>query len=314
MAAMAATAGVMGFAPLAPGQGVRIVAPADWLDRAALAAGATALRGMGLDVTVDGQTAERWGRLAGTDGARADALNRAYGDPSVGAILCARGGYGAGRLVDLVDWDTIAANPKPLIGYSDITALLAAIHVRTGQTPWHGPVLNDFAARRAPLGRSMLIAALGGGDVAVPLADLSRTSRVLVPGRATGPLVGGNLSLLAASCGTWWQPPVKGAILMVEDIAEPMYRIDRMLTQLSQAGWFADLAGLIVGTPVDIEQEGEDFPEDFNALIARWFAGASYPVVYDFPCGHGPDRALLPIGGRVGLTATDRGARLTLGG
>ena len=301
----------MSFAPLADGDRIAIVSPADWLEPDLLEAGCAALRQAGFEPVVDPQNDLRWGRLAGPDDERLAALHRAYGDRSIKAILCARGGYGSGRIADRLDLDLIRANPKPLIGYSDLTALLLAVHAGTGQNPWHGPILRDFV-RVLPHGCDQLIKRLRGLPDPDGMAGLLAQAKVLRPGTARGPIVGGNLSLLSVSVGTGRDIDTDGKILFVEDVDEAMYSVDRMLTHLDQAGKLSGLAGLIVGEPVAISQEGEDFPFDFSGLIERRFADAPYPVVTNFPCAHGGDRMVLPMGGQAELSADENDVRFSL--
>lgn len=301
----------MGFAPLVDGDRIAIVSPADWLATDLLDAGCAALRQAGFDPVADPQNHLRWGRLAGQDDARLDALHRSYGDPTIKAILCARGGYGSARIADRLDVDLVRANPKPLIGYSDLTALLLAIHTATGQQPWHGPILKDFATS-LPFGCDQLLRRLRGQSDPAGMDGLLSQADVLRSGGATGPIIGGNLSLLSVSIGTRRDIDTNGKILFIEDVDEAMYSVDRMLTHLDQAGKLGGVAGLIVGEPVAISQEGEDFPFDFVGLIAQRFADAPYPVVTNFPCAHGGDRMVLPIGGMAELRADDTGVKLDL--
>ena len=301
----------MSFAPLADGDRIAVVSPADWLAPDLLAAGCVALSRAGFEPVVDPQNHLRWGRLAGEDDARLNALHRAYGDPTVRAILCARGGYGSARIAGRLDLDLIRANPKPLIGYSDLTALLLAVHAGTGQHPWHGPILKDFATT-LPFGCDQLVRRLRGQADPEGMAGLLAQATVLRPGTATGPIVGGNLSLLSVSVGTSRDVDTSGKILFLEDVDEAMYSVDRMLTHLDQAGKLGGIVGLIVGEPVAISQEDEDFPFGFAGLIERRFADAPYPVATNFPCAHGGDRMVLPIGGKAVMEADDKGVRLSL--
>ncbi|MEM7442989.1 MAG: LD-carboxypeptidase [Pseudomonadota bacterium] len=301
----------MQFAPLVDGDRIAIVSPADWLERGLLEDGCEALRLAGFEPIVDPQNHQRWGRMAGKDEARLEAIHRAYADPTIKAILCSRGGYGSARIADRLDFDLIRANPKPLIGYSDLTALLLSIHEATGQQPWHGPILRDFA-KTLPFGCDQLVRRLLGEPDLEGMNGLLRQARTLRPGKARGSLIGGNLSLLSVSIGTGRDFDTAGKLLFIEDVDEAMYAFDRMLTHLRQAGKLTDIAGLIIGEPVAISQQHEDFPFDFNGLVAEHFADAPYPVVIDFPCAHGGDRMVMPMGGMAELEAGDAGVRLNL--
>lgn len=301
----------MSFPPLADGDRIAIVSPADWLAPDLLDAGSAALRQAGFEPNVDPQNHLRWGRLAGPDDARLEALHRAYGDPTVKAILCARGGYGSARIADRLDLDLIRANPKPLIGYSDLTALLLAVHIGAGHQAWHGPIVKDFATT-LPFGCGQLVRRLRGLPDPDGMAGLLAQASVVRPGAAAGQIIGGNLSLLSVSVGTRRDFDTAGKILFIEDVDEAMYSVDRMLTHLDQAGKLGGIVGLIVGEPIAISQQGEDFPFDFAGLVERRFADAPYPVVTNFPCAHGGDRMVLPIGGRAHLRAQDAVVDLSL--
>ncbi|MEQ9815184.1 MAG: LD-carboxypeptidase [Azospirillaceae bacterium] len=302
------------FRPLVPGDTIAVVSPADWLEPDRLQRAAAALRGRGFEVRISDQNRLRWGRMAGDDESRSAALMAAYADPEVRAILCARGGYGSQRLIDRLDWSLIAANPKPLIGYSDITALLSAIRRRTGGHAWHGPILKDFDDPRCVTGPDLLVALLTDGDIQ-PLVDrLMGQARCLVPGQARGPLVGGNLSLLTHAMGVWNEIDTAGAILFLEDVDEALYAVDRMLWQLRQAGKLEGIAGLMIGEPERISQEGEDFPFGFADLVADHCADLGVPVAVDVPCAHGADRMTLPLGREVRLDIAPDRVRLLMDG
>src|SRR5690606_6581752 len=214
---------------------VAVVAPSGPVDAAALRRGVERLEGLGMKVVVGQHVFDRQDLpyLAGTDAARAADLQAAWCDPAVSAVFCARGGYGAGRLLPLLDWDAMrAAGPKVLVGSSDITALHRAFAVELGVPTLHGPMPGSalLGGEEGPEPDTLahLRAALTGA--AAPVTG----DRVLVPGRAEGVLSGGNLSLLASLCGTRYQPSFAGGIAFLEDIGEEPYRVDRMLTQLLQ--------------------------------------------------------------------------------
>ncbi|MEV4099626.1 LD-carboxypeptidase [Nonomuraea sp. NPDC049649] len=268
---------------------VAVVAPSGPVDAAALRRGVERLEGLGMKVVVGQHVFDRQDLpyLAGTDAARAADLQAAWCDPAVSAVFCARGGYGAGRLLPLLDWDAMrAAGPKVLVGSSDITALHRAFAVELGVPTLHGPMPGSalLGGEEGPEPDTLahLRAALTGA--AAPVTG----DRVLVPGRAEGVLSGGNLSLLASLCGTRYQPSFAGGIAFLEDIGEEPYRVDRMLTQLLQAGAFEGVRGIALGSWVDC---GDPYP----ALRDR-LAPLGVPVVAGLPAGHGSPQMSVWLG------------------
>ena len=279
-------------ARLRVGDTVAVTAPAGPVPVDRLDAGLAVLRSWGFDVRVEEHTRGRheiFGYLAGSDEARAADFMRAWCDPSVRAVLCARGGYGVHRMVDLLDWDAIAeAGPKVLVGFSDVTALHQAFAARLGMSTVHGPVVTSLGAgddaSRAHL-RALLLD---------PAAVLSLTpSRVpsLVPGRVEGVLVGGNVALLAAGLGSADSVPAAGSIAVLEDVDEEVYRLDRLLTQLLRAGWFDDVRGVALGQLL-----GCGSVESLRALVMDRLAPLGVPMIWDLPVGHGDRNLAFPLG------------------
>ncbi|MFJ4716672.1 LD-carboxypeptidase [Streptomyces sp. NPDC088785] len=279
---------------LVPGARVAVVAPSGPVPEDRLQAGLDILRGWDLEPVVAPHvlaTHDRFTYLAGSDADRAADLQRAWCDPEVDAVLCARGGYGAQRMVDLLDWAAMrAARPKPFVGYSDITALHEAFAVRLGIGTLHGPMVAaaDFlkSARAQGHLRATLfepetvqvIAAPGGG-------------RVLVPGTARGVTLGGCLSLLAADLGApYARRSARGGLVCLEDVGEETYRLDRYLTQLLRAGWFDGVSGVLLGSWAECDDP------DLGALLADRLGGLGVPVLDAFGFGHGDDALTVPFG------------------
>lgn len=210
------------------------------------------LAALGLKAKVGPHALDRYGYLAGSDASRAADLNAMFADDSVDAILCVRGGWGSNRILSLLDYQAIAAHPKILLGYSDITALLNAIHARTGLVTFHGPVgvstwtpFSVDAMRRVLFqGEACTFANSKADSGLVTTRDRIQT---LTPGTVRGRLLGGNLTVLSAMLGSDYLPDWRGAILFLEDTNENIYRIDRMLTQLKLAGVLDKVAGFIWG-------------------------------------------------------------------
>lgn len=239
---------------------------------------------------------DREGYFAGADADRAADLQAMFADPAVDALWCVRGGYGASRLLPLLDWELIRANPKALIGYSDITVLQSAAWTEARLQTFHGPLVTELGdpARfdEASLW-SALSAIPGGRSHAVPAASVVR------PGRAEGPLLGGCLSLLVSLVGTPYEPPLQGSILFWEEVNEEPYRIDRMLGHLRLSGRLAGLRGMIVGRLVGCEAEDPANNLPLAEILATHLAGTDYPVVVDFPAGHCDGKVTLPLGREV---------------
>ncbi|MFI7467329.1 LD-carboxypeptidase [Nonomuraea sp. NPDC049646] len=271
------------------GDTVAIVMPSGPPSPVLFQRGVERLEALGLKVVAGAHALDRQDLdyLAGQDAARAADLQAAWCDPAVSVVFCGRGGYGAARLLGLLDWDAMrAAGPKVLVGSSDITALHNAFAIELGVPTLHGPMTacDTIAAEEGPEPRSWesLLAALAGESATV------RGDRVLVPGRAEGVLTGGNLSLLASMCGTRYQPSFDGKLVLLEDIGEEPYRIDRMLTQLLQAGAFDGVRGIALGSWVDC---GDPYP-----VLADRLAPLGVPVVAGLPVGHGSPQMSVWLG------------------
>jgi muramoyltetrapeptide carboxypeptidase len=282
---------------LATGSRVVVVAPSGPVPAERLEAGLAVLRSWGLEVEVARHVREvhpRLGYLAADDAARADDLVRAWRDPGVAAVLCARGGYGAQRVSDLLDWPALAAaGPKVLVGFSDVTALHQAFGARLGLSTVHGPVVSSLGAgdreSQEHLRRLLL--------EPEPALVLASGLRALRPGAAEGVLVGGNLALLAAEVGTAGSLPAAGAVAVVEDVAEPPYRLDRLLTQLLRSGWFDDVRGVVVG---DL---GRTDPETVRELLLDRLGPLGVPVADGAPFGHEARNLAFPLGVTARLDA-----------
>ena len=256
---------------------------------------------------------KRFGFLAGSDKERAQDLVEMFSDRRVQGIVCLRGGYGAARVLPLLDYATIRTNPKVFIGYSDITSLHCALLVKANLATFHGPMLNsDFLKPNLPdftlqgfLRTVSQPAAAGSICQGYP----SRTVRVLSPGIATGRLIGGNLSILCASLATPYQPAFKGAILFFEDIDEEPYRFDRMLTQLLNAGLMQKVAGIAIGINKNCKDpkaaKCSEYRQTTEDVFKERLLPLKIPIVTGLPFGHVRFNATLPVGMRAQLDAKD---------
>ena len=279
-------------ARLRAGDRVAVVAPAGPVIPERLDAGLDVLRSWGLDVRVGEHargTDERFGYLAADDASRADDLVRAWCDPDVQAVFCARGGYGVQRMVDLLDWESLAAaGPKALVGFSDVTALHQAFAARLGLATVHGPVVTSLGAGDDE-SREHLRALLFE-----PTPGLSLTPSPgvgLVSGRAEGVLVGGNIALLATELGTRNSLRANESIAVLEEIGEEVYRLDRMVTQLLRAGWFDGVRGIALGDFTDCPTL-----ESVRALMVDRLAPLGVPLLWGLPVGHEPRNLAFAFG------------------
>lgn len=286
---------------LAPGARVAVVAPSGPVPEERLQAGLDVLRGWDLDPVVAPHVLDRhpdFDYLAGTDTDRAADLQAAWCDPSVDAVLCARGGYGAQRIADLLDWDAMAAaGPKVFVGFSDITALHEAFATRLGLLTLHGPMAAGIDFVKNARAQDHLKATLFSPESVRTIA--SAGGGALVPGRARGVLLGGCLSLLAADLGTpYARPSARGGLLCLEDVGEEPYRLDRYLTQLLRSGWLDGVAGVLLGS-----WQGCGPYERVRRVVADRLGGLGVPVAEEFGFGHGAGALTIPFGAAAELDA-----------
>lgn len=283
------------YPALRPGDRVAAVAPAGPFDRATFDAGLEVIGGR-YRVHVDSGIWSRHRYLAGGDIRRLAELSAALADPQVKAVFCARGGYGAMRL--LAGLNGVSPSPKPLVGFSDIAAIHAWLQ-REGQVSIHGPVLTQLGKLGAPT-HERLFSLL---EATAPAAPLTGTE-TYVEGIAEGPLLGGNLAVLTRLLGTPFLPPLDGAILLLEDVGERPYRLDRMWTHLALAGIFRRIRGIVLGSFTGCEERDADYT---SGEVLRDLATATgLPCAAGFPIGHGDLNEPVPLGVRVRLDALER--------
>lgn len=268
------------------------------------------IRAMGLVPKVGRHVGDRYGYLAGTDADRAADLDTMYADPAVKAVFAVRGGWGCARLLPLLDWRTIRANPKLLIGFSDITALHLAFAARAGFVTIHGPNAASNWGRQSWEPFHTLAFDAGLIRYTNPpaqddrLAQRAGRTRTIRGGRATGRLFGGNLTVLTTLVGTDYLPDFTGAILFIEDIGEAEYRIDRMLTQLQLAGILGRVAGVVFGQCTDCTTGGSaQAGFSVSEVLQQHLSPLGVPAYQGAMFGHVADQFSLPVGGRVEIDA-----------
>lgn len=289
---------------LGPGSVIGLVAPSGPISPDRISRGIEILKSWGFLVRPGAHLGDhhpRLGYLAGLDADRAADFQTAWTDPEISAVWCARGGYGAQRMVDRLDFDALrSAGPKHLIGFSDVTALHARIGRELEQVTIHGPVGTGSQLADEPSVDAVLSLI---GRPPQPGTTLI-TGETLVPGQATGRLVGGNLALIADDLGV--EPvPAEPSVVIIEDVGEPGYRLDRMLTQLRRSGWFNQVTGVLLGDFTEAEDQ-----ELVAAVLADRLADLGIPIIHQAAFGHGDRNLALPLGAVVRIDATAGFVRL----
>ncbi|MBT4054442.1 MAG: LD-carboxypeptidase, partial [Candidatus Marinimicrobia bacterium] len=230
----------------------------------------------------------------------------------IDAIICARGGYGANRVLPLLDYDLIQANPKIFMGFSDITAFLISITQKTGLVTFHGPMLTNFKKGMVNYNFDLMENILSGSEYKAIQSPSELPACILKSGRTKGPLWGGNMCLLINRLGTQDQLNTDGAILFIEDIDEYLYAFDRMLVHMKNAGMFKNIKGLIIGELVDMKDYDNPFGKSTDEIVMNVCGDLDFPIISNFPCGHGIYQATLPISIPVQLNANSNSPSLTL--
>lgn len=288
---------------------IGVIAPASGLTRSAFEKMQNNLAMLGFETKMANGVRSRAGFLAGSDKQRVDDLHQMFSDPGIDAIICARGGYGTSRILSMIDYDLIRQNPKPFIGFSDITALLSAFYKHAGLVGIHGPVaastFNDFTI-----------------DYMMDLIQRGKKIKlkcenpvIISPGIAEGKLIGGNLSILASLIGTPYDVDYQDHIVFIEEIGENSYKIDRMLTQLIGAGKFKGIAGIALGYFTNCDTQPNDpyyeYSIGLNEVLQDRLGNLGVPVLSGFPFGHEDHNASIPIG-ITAILNTEKGQLKTL--
>jgi muramoyltetrapeptide carboxypeptidase len=300
------------------GSRIALAAPAGpLLERHDITRAEALCRALDYEPVPGAHAAGHYGYFSGTDEERLADLNAAFRDPSIDAVWCIRGGYGVTRILDRVDFEALARHPRPVLGYSDITALLAGVARRAGMVAFHAPTAR---AEMSLFTRRHFALALTDPRPAAALEPLPVPQDILVPhenrivtirgGVAEGPLAGGNLSLLQCLVGTPWFPELDGALLFLEDVNEDLYRIDRMLSHLRLAGALSRLRGVLVGRFTNLKRHMSDGALGVDEVLAHYFAPLGIPVAYGLPIGHIDAQWTLPIGVRARFDADSGGVEL----
>lgn len=285
---------------LRPGETVALVSPCGpVLDHAMLDEGIAVVRSWGLEVMEGAHARSATGHLAGRDAQRAADVNGAIADPQVRAVWVTRGGYGLTRILDRIAWDALADDPKIVIGFSDVTALLVTAWRRSGLVTVHGHFAGRLAVQPLPV-RARLRALLTGDDDGPGTLAGARLAGT-PPTRVRAPLVGGNLTVLAALAGTPDALDARGCVLLLEEVGEAPYRVDRLLTQLRNSGALDGVAGIALGAPVHCDPPTTRPSATFDEVVSDHLADLGVPVVAGLPIGHMADHRAALHGGDVTL-------------
>ena len=279
---------------LHPGDTIGIVAPSSPFDQAVFDQGLNILESMGFRTVVPPGVFERNGYLAGSDAHRAKLVASLFKDPDVNAIVCAKGGFGCLRILPLLNFDVMRANPKVFIGHSDITALLSAITAQSGLVTFHGPLVTTLAVAPEFTRHSMMAAVSTDTHLEITPGN----AVTIKSGRTQNPVIGGNLTTLCHLIGTPFEPNFDNHILLLEDRGEAHYRIDRMLSQMKLAGCFEGIAGLVLGS---FEKCGA--MDGIFQIFEDHFRDIDVPILAGFDAGHGKQNTTIPFGVNATLDA-----------
>ena len=291
---------------------IGVVSPSYWLDENVLKNTAKFFTDIGYNIKISKSNSLQWGPFAGTPQERADDLHRMFADPKIDAVMCARGGYGANRVLPLLDYDLIRKNPKIFIGYSDITAYLTSITQKTNLVTFHGPMLTTYKKSWINYNYNLMKRVLTGENNINIEPPESLKTRILKDGTASGPLWGGNMSLLINRLGTSDALNTNGVILFLEDIDEYLYSFERMLVQMRTSGMFDQINGLIIGKLEDIRDQEVRFGRNTDEIILDICGDLDIPIVSNFPCGHGKYQATLPISITTEINTTKKESPITI--
>jgi len=297
------------------GDTIAFCAPSGFLDSVRMSLAKTRLEEKGFYIIREDSIYRRWGYLAGTDAQRASELMSYFKDKSVRAIFPGTGGYGSTRILSMLDYDIIKSNPKIFIGFSDITALHIAFNQLANLITFHTPnPMYGLGSKKGldPISELYFWSLLMNSndynyEIPFDLYGDSLKVQTMVPGIASGKLVGGNLSLICSTMGSVYEAKTMGSILFIEDVGEAPYRIDRYLSELKLAGKLDLVNGIIIGRFSRRETEAPDRSTDFqmHQVFQQYFSKMKVPVIFNFPSGHGSKNVSLPLGCIVEINTDD---------
>ncbi|PIB34824.1 hypothetical protein BFP72_05100 [Reichenbachiella sp. 5M10] len=293
---------------LQPGDTIGLITPGSALVGAAVAKAERNMRALGFEVVYSRHYNVRRGFVAGTDEQRVEDLHEMFANPDIAGVICGRGGYGTGRLLQMLDYGLIQSNPKVLMGFSDITALHFAIHQQTGLACFHGPVASSEFTPYTTAGVRNVVMSTSKPSIQRPASWEVKSAEsyqynVLVEGVAEGQLIGGNLSIVCSMLGTPYDVSFSGKIVFLEEVGESLYRVDRMLTQLLNSGKLDQCVGVVLGVFASCVAKSGGVDDDHYVTLTKVLTDRlgqlKVPVIYGLPIGHIDDNSTLPIGIRA---------------
>ncbi len=296
---------------LRPGDTIGLIAPGFLLSEKQLETSVNNLRQLGFHPFYTSRISGKYGYFSGTDKERSADLNEMFANPEIKGIISAGGGYGSSRILDMIDYELIKNNPKVLMGFSDVTALLNAVNQQTGMIVFHGPVARTIHRSYNTLQfKNIIVEPIDNYLIESKDDDLKQSEKdpvydryTIFPGKTSGALAGGNLSLVSSLCGTKYQLDSRGKILFLEDIDEEPYRIDRMLTQLICSGVLQHAAGVVFGILKGCNKADIYKSCSLKQVIMDRIQPLQIPSVYGLSFGHNINNCTLPIGAIVELNA-----------
>lgn len=298
------------IAPLKEGDIVALAATARKVSPEEMAPAIAQLRSWGLEVRVPEGLYDAENQFAGSDEHRADLLQQLLDDDAVKAVFCCRGGYGTVRIIDRLDFSHFSQRPKWIVGYSDVTVLHSHVHTQLGIPTLHGTMPVNMGVEASPADESLRKVLFGEA------VDYEWNTKVMAQraGSAEGVIVGGNLSILYSLCGSSSALDTQGKILLIEDLDEYLYHIDRMMQNLKRNGMLDGLAGLVVGGMSDMHDNAVPFGHSAEEIVMEAIAEYHYPVVFNAPFGHlGGSNLALPLGTPVRLSVDPCGKAHLMG-
>jgi len=297
---------------LAAGAKVGIVNPSYWLESDRMQRAVAVFEDLGYELVLGKSTGLRENQCAGSCSERAADIMAMFEDPTIEAIICARGGYGGNRVLPLLDYDIIRKNPKIFIGYSDITGYLTSFAQKSGLITFHGPMLTTYGTKTIQYNLDTFQKVLSGQDDIRITSTAACQARTLKSGTASGPLWGGNLTLVIERLGTKDQIDTRGAILFLEDIDEKLYAFDRMMFHLKSSGSLDQIKGLVIGEMLEMGDSKVPFGKTVDEIVLDVCANLDIPIISNFPCGHGDYQATLPISHPVEIHADEKDAYILI--
>ena len=290
---------------LEAGARIGIVNPAYWLEPERMQRAVDVFRDLGYELVLGKTTSLQENKCAGSPEQRAADIMAMFEDPTINAIICARGGYGGNRVLPLLDYDVIRKNPKIFVGYSDITGFLTSFAQKSGLVSFHGPMLSTYGKQTIQYNLDMFHLLLSGQSNIRITSPPACKARTLKPGTASGLLWGGNLSLVNERLGTADQIDTAGSILLLEDIDEQLYAFERMMLHLKNSGSLDRINGLLIGEMLEMGDSKVPFGKNTDEIVLDVCGDLDIPIISNFPCGHGDYQATLPVSHHVEIHANE---------